>query len=275
MVYFFVRYRTRFERNKRIKLEKIIKEKTFELENTIEERDNSLLKLENSESKLSSLVVVQNKILNLVLHDLKSPLLFLNMLSKDAVNQFKEDDIPATKKSLKSLSNGINEVVNFTNTFFEWIYFQRKGLKPVIEIVNLPKIFSEMEFLFRSMKSNNQFSFISEKINIKTDENILITILRNIIDNANKNTKNGQINMKGELIDKFVVITIWDNSSGFTEESLVKIKKAFDKSSSVDELDGFGYKIIIELLFLIQGDLKIANGENGSIVTISIPQDVF
>ena len=268
--YLFYKRRLNYIEEKNKALEKTVADKTKELNKIIVDLDESVDKLETSESELNSLVVIQNKILNLVLHDLKSPLQFLKNISVDLNKFYKEKNEPATKSSIDALTKGIEEIHNFSTTFFEWIYFQRKGIKPVKENISLSSIFTELDILFKSITVNNNIIFNPTAIELITDKNILTTILRNIIDNSNKNTTAGTVTIDARKNRDEIIISITDSGQGFPQPKLDLLNSIINKNESADKLSGFGYKIIVELTTLLQAKLNIINLDKGAKVELTI-----
>ncbi len=177
--YFIQRYRIQRIYIKNQELEQRIAEKTSQLNMTIE-------KLEVSESEMRSLVVIQEKIMKIVLHDMQSPLQFLRNIAEDAVTAVKSKNLDIIDEKLHVLTRSISSITNFTATFFNWIYYQRRGIKPNYSFVNIDEIFKELLDIYEHSNSKNRISLTPCHLNFYTDRNILSVVLKNILDNADK-----------------------------------------------------------------------------------------
>ncbi len=269
-------YRLKLSRDKNQYLGKLVAQKTNELNNNIIILNSTIEKLEKSDSELSSLAVVQSKILNLVLHDLKSPIQFLKFQVEDAIKFFNEKNEKATSDSLSSLNRGILEISHFSNSFFDWIYFQRNGIKPIKSNFKVSKLFNNLNKIYNSKNSSNKLIFECNETEIFSDQNIIETILRNLISNANKNTINGEINISCSVENQNTKIIITDSGKGFNPTKIEQIDKILNNKADINKLVGFGYKIILELVKLINADIKIINNNGkGTIVILTIEQDIY
>ena len=262
LIYFMQRFRIQriYKRNEEFDLR--IAEKMIKLESTIE-------KLEISESEMRSLVVIQEKIMNIVLHDMQSPLQFLQNIAEDARTALRSKNLITMDDKLNVLSRSLNRITNFTSSFFNWIYYQRKGIKPHFTSVNLDEIFTELLKIYENADSENQISYTPSMVKIYTDRDILTIILKNILDNANKHARQGIISIISHSVDDFLTIQIKDTGKGMAS-STVKSLLSQNYLNEEATFHGFGYKIIVELCKLIQGELDISSSSSGTIVYLKL-----
>lgn len=258
-IYSVANYYIKKEKRIQKRLQLKVDERTQELQKTLKE-------LELSEFELNKIVLAHSKLLNIVTHDLRSPLSSLKILSKDIYEK-----VPEAKKELRQSSlemvKGLTHLNNFTQSFFEWINLNRAGIKINKEWIELESLL--MSLLSLHTFSENKFKLELQSKKIFTDHQILHTILRNLLDNANKNTVRGKITIKSSsTIDK-TFIEIIDSGKGMTEEVQRQLEASFDKEFTSDS-SGLGFKIIIELLKLIDGKLHLLKSKKGAHLKISI-----
>ncbi|MBK7605286.1 MAG: HAMP domain-containing histidine kinase [Saprospiraceae bacterium] len=119
--------------------------------------------------------------------------------------------------TLKSTTAALNQ---FTEQFFGWAASQHANFKITPTHFDLNEILEEINELYNDIILFNNNKLIINKTNIElfSDRNILSIILRNIVDNANNSTTNGEISINAELIKQEVLISIIDNGKGFDEK---------------------------------------------------------
>jgi K+-sensing histidine kinase KdpD len=108
-------------------------------------------------------------------------------------------------------------------------------------------------------------------ITLVSDPNILKLIIRNLADNANKYTLNGEIKMEAVQYNREVHMMITDTGKSMEKGLVTEI---LNKTYQGDnDSNGFGYKIILELLARIFGELTIDQpGETGNRITLIFKQ---
>ena len=107
--------------------------------------------------------------------------------------------------------------------------------------------------------------------NIITDKQILKIVLRNLIDNSNKYTKKGQINVTGERENNKYVFKIKDTGKGMTQKEIDRLMN-FQEDESITTTKGLGYMIINDLTALIGAKIKIDSVlQKGTTVYVEIP----
>jgi K+-sensing histidine kinase KdpD len=101
-----------------------------------------------------------------------------------------------------------------------------------------------------------------------SDANILKLIIRNLADNASKYTANGEIKMEAIQDALAVHIIITDTGTAMNKKLVNEILSKTYQSDNDNH--GFGYKIILELLAKIHGELDITTaGQTGNKITLT------
>jgi Signal transduction histidine kinase len=108
-------------------------------------------------------------------------------------------------------------------------------------------------------------------LQVCTDKNILSVILRNLIDNANKNTREGIIELTAQQQDGLLYISIIDTGKGMDNEAIASF---FNKQAALSA-NGHGSLIVLNLLEKIGGKLSIVpKPDGGTIFRIALPNFV-
>lgn len=192
-----------------------------ELKNITEYREKitQLTEINHSKDKLYSVIA----------HDLKGPLSTILGLTRFLMEQAEEnadEEIYDIATSIYKLSeNTYNLILNL----LEWSRLQtgRISMNPVsIALKSFTKnILSLIEFQAISKNIKFEISF-PKALNVFADENMLDSIMRNLISNAVKfSFPNGIIKIKAEKNENFFKISVIDHGTGIAEEDQKKLFK--------------------------------------------------
>ena len=201
---------------------------------------------------------VKEKMIAVILHDLRSPLRFLHMLATHIYENYKKVTGPELGDMLLKFRNGTHDLYEFTQDFLVWINAQKVGFVVRQEKITLRPIVEEIVSLYEpgaDLHNNTVLNLVPENITLVSDIHILKLLIRNLTDNANKYTENGVIRIEAVQDNADVRIIITDTGASMKKELVTAILTR----TYVAENDnhGFGYKIILDLLSRIHGDLAI------------------
>ncbi len=248
--------RIRHFKNQKILLEKLVQEKTSELQqmnallvNQTDElkRSNTLLELRQEEieaqseelmvqkesleimnHELNDLNATKDKFFSIIAHDIKSPfnaILGFSELLKENFNKWTDE---------KKL-NTINLILNSSRSLFEllenllqWSRSQRGIIEYNPEIIELKKTLSNIINLMKanavSKNIKLDFTLSEDGLALFADKQMLDTILRNLISNALKFTNTGgNVQIRATKNNEFVKIEVSDDGVGIPAELIDKL----------------------------------------------------
>lgn len=210
--------------------------------------------LTQSEEALKQSNQAKDNIITTVLHDLRSPIRFIYTISKHIASGHREMRQDALDVHLQELKNSTASLNSFTGQFFTWAISQHRSFAATYSIESLDDLFQETELLYTDIMSANDNRLIVQPTGISgyTDPQLLSTVIRNLLDNANKNTRKGVIRLEATRRENQIIITVSDTGKGFTPEAL----KLFLDKEKTDSGNGKGSFIILYLLELIDGHLE-------------------
>lgn len=236
--------------------------------------------LQETSDHLRDLNSLKDKMFSVIGHDLRSPLgniqMTLDLLSK-GVFEHNSDDYKETMQTLVECSN---EVSNLLENLLAWAKAQSGNLKVQPEQINLSSLVESTYFLFKknlSLKNINFRSELPNDIAIFTDLYLTKTILRNLVSNALKFTKEGgQITILCEQNKNEVILSVVDTGIGIAEENLTKLFDPKEHLSSYgtngETGQGIGLKVASSFAEKMNAKLTVkSNLENGSNFSLSIP----
>jgi signal transduction histidine kinase len=257
----FKRRFTKLEREAQ-QLEKVISDRTHELKNAVED-------LARSEMALLESNRFKDHVITMVLHDMRSPLRFISLISGNLLKnhtRLAPDDLDG---HLSDLHMGTQNLMGFTEQFFMWVSAQREGFRVSKTLFSLNELFDEIASLYMELfkVNHNTLTIIHSDLACISDYQILSVVIRNLIDNANKNTYEGEIVLSCRQEDDRIFISMTDTGMGLTSEQIA----LFMSRDRLAANRGTGSLLIHTMLDYIQGALSITSEPGqGSTFTITL-----
>ena len=118
----------------------------------------------------------------------------------------------------------------------------------------------------------NQLSYeAGEELLIDSDPHVLITIIRNLVDNANKYTSQGSIRITATRQEDHVQICISDTGQGMSRRQIAAFLGE-DNLENVNSGSQLGHKFIFDLTRRLGGVLSVVSEEQkGSKISLLLP----
>jgi len=249
----------------------------------ISERYENEIKLKKFAEELQELNSSKDKFFSLLAHDLRSPFNGILGFSKvlfDEINDLSSEEI---REYIGYVYTSSKNVYNLIENLLQWskiqsgrIQFQPITMDLYEEIFRVINLYTTIA-IEKKIKLLNTVPVNSF---IKADQNLLNSILQNLISNAIKFTGNGgnvviSYNRNGDITE----ITVEDNGIGISEENigkLFKIEAQFSTSGTNNEQgSGLGLVLCKELLTKINGFIKVDSKLNeGTKITFGFPNSI-
>lgn len=223
--------------------------------------ENEILKEKN---------ILKEQFLNLVSHDMKSPLGgilgMIEILQNSPLNKDQKDCLQYMQRSSEDLLKFVNDLLDIS-----------KINAGKLEILHKPMILrdliSDLSITIQSLltKTNNTWEVhyeVSPDTCYITDRFRLYQILLNLCSNANKFTKNGAIKLhiqenQTDTQSHTLQFQITDTGTGISTENLEKIFETFTQlHNDINHLEkgsGLGLSIVSKLLTLLQGEITVSS----------------
>ncbi|MBD0852342.1 tetratricopeptide repeat-containing hybrid sensor histidine kinase/response regulator [Maribacter arenosus] len=241
--------------------------------NQIKLKTNDLLHTKNSELQAArdaavSAMEAKTNFLSTVSHELRTPLYAVtgltHLLLEENPNENQKEHLKALKFSGDYLLNFINDILHINK-------IDADKLEPLIMEFNLKKVLKEViDSLQQSAKENHT------KLVLDYDESIpshlmsdplkLSQIFMNLIGNALKFTKNGEVTIKAQMVHKeeedvTLYFEVKDNGIGISKDQQQKIFEGFEQGSIQINREyggtGLGLTIVKSLLGLFDSNIKL------------------
>jgi len=233
--------------------------------------------LADSEKKLSEANTTKNKLFSVLMHDLRGPLSSMNIFLKDVSENFDDYTENELKELLSSGRNSISGLDTMLNNLYTWVTAQSEFIKPQIKelsLLNMVNQAIEPALPAAKQKDIKVSVELDSNLTVKSDEEILKIVIRNIVSNSIKFTeKGGNIKIFCIFIENQTHLVISDTGIGIPEE---KINELFSfetrysrPGTNMEKGSGLGLFMSRDLLSKTGSELKIET-EQGKGTSISI-----
>lgn len=265
IIMIIVQLTTNFLRIKNKALKQLVHNKNSELKETS-------LTLEVVKSELQKETEYQKKLVETISHDITTPIRFIAMLSQKL---YASDDVELQKKYFDSIYKSSEQLYQFT-----------LNLKEYTELYKAENIFEEKEYPINrilEIKRKLFFEIAKEKDTViinttgttvysKVNESILTAIIHNILDNAVKNTPEGEIILNIKENNQHSIIIITDTGSGMSADQITNYVNLFNNpklETPSFKGKGLGLHMVIHLVKKIKAGIHFRqNDPKGTIVEI-------
>jgi signal transduction histidine kinase len=278
-VYSFLKQRAQKAKERELYLERQVQQRTQEQAITVQQLESTVADLKVSEENLHQSNLLKDKLTSVILHDIRSPLRFMNMLSNQLHTALVSGNNQPLTILTAELKKSSDQLDTFTREFLVWLTTQQEGFRMRYEHVYVKELFLEAEAFFRNILNwnNNVLEMdIADDISAWTDKQLMKIILHNLIDNANKHTENGKISLTGFLdgADQ-LIIKVVDSGKGMTYTELQVLQNRLEDEKNLfatDSTGNLGYRIVRDFVTQLKGNIIVESVFNkGTTVTIIFP----
>ncbi|MDP2888988.1 MAG: PAS domain-containing sensor histidine kinase [Bacteroidota bacterium] len=248
--------------------------------NKITDRKQAEILLEEQVEKLKELNVSKDKFLSIIAHDLRNPFGAIIGFSDLMLKNFTEIDDDTLHKGLKTIESAANQAYKLLENLLIWSRNQTGMYKFTPEVINMKdRIVQALKVAegSASIKDIKLASDISRNYLVYADQDMIDTVLRNLISNAIKYTrKGGKVKVSAKTNTNNVEITVTDNGVGIPtnkQSEIFQIDKRTNTTGTEKE-EGTGLGLIICKDFLARNGGQIwaeSTLEMGSKFTFSLP----
>ncbi|ANF49109.1 hypothetical protein A0O34_00415 [Chryseobacterium glaciei] len=241
------------------------------LQNNLQNRSDEL---EVTKNKLKNESEYQQNILQSISHDITTPVKFISLLSQK-LNE--TEDIDDQKKFFEAITKASGQLFKFT-----------QGLKEYTELFKAENILEENEYSLYDLVENKKLlfeeisaeknttihNFCNSNARIKVNISIISAILHNLIDNAVKNTVDGEIIITNDRTNGEIEIRISDTGKGMSTDQIEYYNQLFldiGDENLIFAKKGLGLPMVIQLAKKIRSRISFHNNTSrGTIVKILI-----
>jgi two-component system sensor histidine kinase/response regulator len=243
-------------------------------------RVNTHLKLNAAGERLKKLNEWKDNLLSIISHDMRGPFgnfcIYIELLKENIA-----DPVEFVRENYADLSFSINNMKYMMENILEWALTQRDGFELKPEDISLSALCAECFAVFRShasVKGVTLRSLVPDDAVFRGDRQILLTALRNLVQNALKYTsKGGTVEVSAAETAGGFEISVSDDGVGMAPEKIEKLFANFKNSSSAgtggERGAGVGLAICSDLMAKCGGKITVKSEQGrGSVFTIVAPK---
>lgn len=208
--------------------ERVMQQRNKQLEITVEER-TTMLKHANSELKKH--INEKDKLLSIIGHDLRNPFVSIIGYMEILEEEFEDTQNTEQLENIQYLLNVSRNTHNLLENLLQWASKKTKVYEVKPEVINVDKLVGTAINMVSSQAAYKKVALeksCSENVHIHADQNMILTVLRNLISNAIKfSRQNSRIEIFVQEISEEVIIAVRDHGTGMDEAVLNRL---FSKS---------------------------------------------
>ena len=252
----------------------------FEHETNIElSRMNEQVRIKNDQ--LQQLVEARDKLQSVISHDLRNPLTVINSVTEtlnERISQMDEEEIgKAVKVIHETNARGLNLLDNLLN----WSRMQTGKMQVVPAIVPLYPVIRDMIRWFKTSAEEKGIGIhvdMDHQLTVFCDDDMLRTILRNLVSNAIKFTaRGGSVHITAEPVaGNQTLLKISDTGIGISPSNLKRLFTLHESLSTPgtanEKGSGLGLSLVREFITMNNGRIEVDSSEGtGSTFSLHLP----
>ena len=266
-------------------LERKVEERTDELERTVNTVLTTNKKLEIRERELEEALVkekdlsdLKSRFVSMASHEFRTPLSTI-MSSASLISKYPESTQNSNRlKHVDRIKSAVSNLTGILNDFLSLSKLEEGKVEFVAENVSMTELCQvvndELEGLLKSGQRMEHHS-VGQSHTLVTDKRILKNVLFNIISNAIKYSKEGDlIGCRVEYQQHQISISITDSGIGIPMNEQKHLFDRFFRASNAEAIQGtgLGLHIVKQYVALLNGEVtfKSIQGE-GTTFTVSLP----
>ncbi|SDK61640.1 Signal transduction histidine kinase [Catalinimonas alkaloidigena] len=250
----------------------------FELRLQNKQMDQQLSEISEQRLELQRLTRIQQQMLSIISHDVRSPLLSLSgILSILEKRDLRSDQL---QPLFREARRGVSSARDLLENLLQWASQQFSGEQLRVKPIELSPVVEQCIAQFTQeshLKSLALLNEVAPRVEVFADLDILQAILRNLLHNAVKFTAQGSIRVRLESQPDRDVISVQDTGVGMSTHQLDRLLKwgYYQKTADTQGNKGSGLGLLINKEFVSKLGGKIwvesALGQ-GSTFFVSLPR---
>lgn len=237
--------------------------------------------LETHREQLKDLNASKDKFFSIIAHDLRNPIAgFLN-LTEILSSNFEIFSESESKKFIDVMNQASIQLYNLLENLLQWSKSQTNSISHKPKYISVKKMAENtIDTLMVNIENKNlKINFnINEKLVAFVDENMITTVIRNLISNAIKfSHPDGKITLRGIQKDDLIELSVIDNGIGIKKEDQEKLFRIDQNVTTIgtSKERGTGLGLILCKEFVEKNNGKIwmeSDLNKGSTFMFTIPR---
>ena len=280
VIFSWQRIREQNLKTQKEKLEKEVQDRTAKILSQKEEIEAQSELLRQSNEGLELLNLTKDKFLSIIAHDLRNPFNAVSSLSDILIKDLSKLRPEEAYEYLYTIKTSSDSASSLLDNLLQWARSQTNSINinpASFSVRNLIENTFRLLKVIAASKNINLINNTEAGITMYADENMILTVARNIVGNAIKFTpQNGTITVSAELSDINVILRIEDNGTGMSKiqiENLFRIdRKTSSKGTAGEKGTGLGLIICKDFIDKNNGLIHVDSEPGGGTrFTITLP----
>jgi signal transduction histidine kinase len=249
----------------------------FKMETKIKESERRYKLLAE---KLKESNEMKDKFFSIISHNLRSPFDSILGFTEILKNEYKDLKDEERDLYINSLYDSSRHFYHILDNLLQYSRFQAGKMEFKPEELNLKEIIKRNVSVLKNNADKKQIKLANEvdtDVKVFADENMLNSILLNIITNSIKFTeKGGSINITSNIDDKNIELTVTDSGIGMDDEVMINLFR-LDSTKSTPGTDnetgtGLGLLLTKEYIERNGGEIRLTSKpKEGTSFTFTLP----
>lgn len=219
-------------------------------------------------TKLKTTINDKNIFISAIYHELSASIQKIQ-ISRDMIDI--RGELASAENYLNNIAFHSDKLYQQTRDILEFSKIEIGNVDLTLSNFKLPDLLDEVLHHFAEKNGNRLITRISSTdILIKTDKQKMTSVINNLVDNANKNTVNGDIHLSLKLYGNRVFIKVCDTGCGFDLKKLNLLYQPFNQGVKSETRQGLGLGLTI-----VKSHLKTLNARIKVKSTIDVGSSFF
>lgn len=235
------------------------------------------------QEQLAELNRTKDRFFSIISHDLRGPIGAIGNFPILFKEYIELNDINELSELIVYMDSSVQKVSNLLDNLLEWALSQQGAFPYRPEKVQLNNLITEIYSIFSNMAETKGIKLVEEvkeELFVEADKNSLMTIIRNLLNNAIKFTpQGGVITIKAVRENDDALLTVSDTGVGMPEEKLNSLFQLSEKKSTWGTDNekglGIGLSLVHEFVRMNNGTIHVESkvGE-GTSFFVRIPVEL-
>ncbi len=214
-------------------------------------------------------------------HDLRKPANAFQGIARKVNYLLKKEDYDRVQQLGDSIETNALGLTSLTDNLLKWALTQKDAISITPESLDVNQLIRETKIVLGRLAEAKEITIISEVAEgtkILADNNSMLTIIRNLLDNAIKYTSEGGIiTLSTKESETGIDLFVKDNGVGMSQDKTKTIFLLQDGKSTQgtkgEKGTGLGLHLVKELVDLNKGNISVVSQlEKGTTFIIQLPK---
>jgi two-component system, sensor histidine kinase and response regulator len=222
----------------------------------------------------------KDRLYSVIAHDIKSPFANISMLISTLAEGYIDAGSEEYEEILQNINSSTQETYSLLLNLLQWTRSQTGDLEispepiSLLELITSTLRFLDPQAVKKEIKLEQN---VQEGLTIEADQNMMKSVLQNLVNNAIKFTKpGGKIVINALEKDNKAMIEVKDNGIGISQANMKKLfvdeGQVTTRGTNDEKGSGLGLLLVKEFVQRNKGTISVKSKDNeGTTFTLSFP----